>query len=68
VATFSITIITPTRTKPSTRAADVAERAAIQQTLLRIISQVSNNGSYSGSIEGGSATAEYDYECKGEAA
>ena len=63
MATFSITIITKARHKPTSRTDDVRERAAIQQALLQVVGAVSNTGAYSGSISGGAATGEFSYHC-----
>jgi hypothetical protein len=62
MAVFTIRIETPSKRKPQTRPDDVAERAQIQRALLTIVSAVSNNGSYAGSVTSGTAQAEYSYE------
>jgi hypothetical protein len=63
MATFIVSIVTPTPSKPATRDDDVRERAAIQQALLQIVGAVSNRAAYEGSITGGSAEAEFSYHC-----
>ena len=59
-----LTIETATKQRPTSRAEDVRERAAIQQALLQAVAAVSNTGAYSGSISGGAASGEFSYHCE----
>jgi hypothetical protein len=63
MATFTLTITTPTLRHPNTRADDVTERARIQELLLTVASMVSNTGSYAGDATGArGGCAEFTYE------
>jgi hypothetical protein len=58
---FTVEIETPSRRKPVTRADDLKERAALQQTLLQVVEAVSNCGRYEGTATGEGATAKFGY-------
>ena len=63
MATFTLTIMTPARRKPQSRADDVTERARLQELLLTVASIVSNTGSYAGDATGArGGRAEFTYE------
>jgi hypothetical protein len=66
MAKFTVTIETPTRHRPKSRAEDIRERAALQSALLQIVGAVSNCGSYNGTVSGGTATGEFTYHCDEE--
>jgi hypothetical protein len=62
VAKFVVEIITPTRSKPATRAEDVLERSMLQSSLLTIVGQISNCGNYQGQVTGhGGVVAKFEY-------
>jgi hypothetical protein len=66
MAHLVVTVTTPTRKRPATRADDILERRALVDALQRIVSTLTNTGAYSGSITGGPATAEFGYVCDDE--
>lgn len=63
MATFVLTITTPTRRRPASRADDVIERGRLQELLLTIAGIISNTGAYAGDATGArGGRAEFTYE------
>jgi hypothetical protein len=62
MAVFTLTLETARRSCPKGRQQDIAERAAIQQALLTVLSAVSNRGEYSGVIDHKGARGQFSYE------